>query len=106
MIGPSAGQRLGKRQRAVTGKHADLENSFGLGHAHEHLEKCTLDLAHQEIRRGGFLFGLFEQPLVQLGERRGVPLAVLFDAFGQDFHAYRAPVFLLFHDRSKTPFMG
>src|SRR5687768_11859015 len=34
-----------------------------------------------------------------------MPLAVFLDAFGQDFHAYRAPVFLLFHCR-KNSFRG
>jgi hypothetical protein len=38
---------------------------------------------------------------VQLGQSRGMPLAVFFNAFGQDFHAYRAPVFLLFHGSFK-----
>src|SRR5262245_39109860 len=65
--GAVGGQRLGERQRAVAGKHADFENFFRLSHAHQHLEKCALDLAHQEICRGGFFFSLFEQPLVKFG---------------------------------------
>jgi hypothetical protein len=46
---------------------------------------------------------LFEQPLVQFGERGGVTLTIIFNAFGQNFYADRASVFLLFHQKSPSP---
>jgi hypothetical protein len=36
---------------------------------------------------------------MQFGERRRMPLAILFDPFGQNFNADRAPIFWLYRHK-------